>query len=122
MKRFSLFGLAMVAVAAAPAVKAAEQVPLTNGFNIRCDPREAAGDKVRLYTQPGSDSFVEVDPSQIASVEAIPEDQLPKPADHDATSKPQPKLTEADMHELVARAGANHNLDVDLLASVIKAE
>jgi soluble lytic murein transglycosylase-like protein len=34
----------------------------------------------------------------------------------------EPKLTTADVHELIARAGANHNLDVDLLASVIKAE
>ena len=31
-------------------------------------------------------------------------------------------MTDADVHELVARAGANHNLDVDLLASVIRAE
>jgi soluble lytic murein transglycosylase-like protein len=32
------------------------------------------------------------------------------------------KLTNTDVHELITRAGLNHNLDVDLLASVVRAE
>ncbi len=31
-------------------------------------------------------------------------------------------LTQADVHQLMAKAGATHNLDVDLLASVVRAE
>jgi soluble lytic murein transglycosylase-like protein len=34
----------------------------------------------------------------------------------------EPKLTDADVHQLISKAGANHNLDVDLLASVVRAE
>jgi soluble lytic murein transglycosylase-like protein len=32
------------------------------------------------------------------------------------------KLSPADLHEMLARAGGEHNLDVDLLASLVKAE
>jgi soluble lytic murein transglycosylase-like protein len=111
MIKFSVFGLAVLV--SVPALKAAEQVTLTNGFILSCDHREPAGDKVRLYTEPGSENFVEVDAAQIASVDVIP-DPPAAPA--------EPKLTTADVHELIARAGANHNLDVDLLASVVQAE
>jgi hypothetical protein len=111
MRKLFVFGLAVLV--SVPALQAAEQVTLTNGFILSCDHRELAGDKVRLYTEPGSESFVEVDAARIASVDVIP-DPPAQPA--------QPKLTDADVHELIARAGANHNLDVDLLASVVQAE
>jgi soluble lytic murein transglycosylase-like protein len=32
------------------------------------------------------------------------------------------KLSEADLHEMLIKAGKEHNLDVDLLASLVKAE
>ena len=32
------------------------------------------------------------------------------------------KLSPADLHEILAKAGQSHNLDVDLLASLVKAE
>jgi hypothetical protein len=99
-----------------PALHAAEEVTLRNGYNLRCDHREQSGDKVRLYTTQGSSNFVEVDAAEIASVETVP-DPLPAPG-----VVPEPKLTSADLHELMTRAGANHNLDVDLLASVVRAE
>jgi hypothetical protein len=106
--------LGLVSAAAAPRMHAAESVTLTNGFSLLCDHRVAASGKVRLYTTPGSGNFVEVDESQIRSVEVVPE-LLPAP--------PTPSnLPVADMNELIARAGAEHNLDVDLLASVIRAE
>jgi hypothetical protein len=111
MRKLSVFGLAVLV--SVPALRAAEQVTLTNGFILSCDHREPAGDKVRLYTAPGSENFVEVEASQIASVDVVP----------DPPAAPvEPKLSTADVHELIARAGANHNLDVDLLASVVQAE
>jgi soluble lytic murein transglycosylase-like protein len=81
-----------------------------------CDHREQAGDRVRLFTNPGSGNFVEVDAAEIVSVDLVPESPS---APHAAT---EPKLTEGDVHQLIALAGAQHNLDVDLLASVVRAE
>jgi Transglycosylase SLT domain len=96
--------------------RAAELVTLKNGFDLLCDHREQAGDRVRLFTSQGSGNFVEVDAAEIVSVDLVPD---PPPPAH-ATA--DPKLTVADVDELIARAGAEHNLDVDLLASVVRAE
>ena len=114
MIKISVLGLALLA--SVPALQAAEQVTLTNGFNLRCDHREQTGARVRLFTQPGSENFVEVGAAEIASVDLIPD--LPA----EPVAQVVPRLTDADVHELIARAGANHNLDVDLLASVVRAE
>ena len=56
-----------------PAVHAAEEVTLTNGFNLLCDHREQAGDRVRLFTSQGGGNFVEVDAAEIASVAVVPD-------------------------------------------------
>ncbi len=103
---------------AVPAMHAAEEITLKNGFNLLCDHREQAGDRVRLFTSRDSGNFVEVDAAEIASVDTVPDPPPPtllKPA-------PEPKLTNSDVHQLIAQAGAHHNLDVDLLASVVRAE
>jgi soluble lytic murein transglycosylase-like protein len=96
-------------------LKAAEEVTLKNGYNLLCDHREQEGDRVRLFTGKGSGNFVEVDAAEIASVDAVPDPVI-------STQAVEPKLTSADVHELIAQAGASHNLDVDLLASVVRAE
>ena len=99
-----------------PALHAAEQITLKNGYNLLCDHREQEGDRVRLFTSKDGGNFVEVDAAEIASVEAVPDPPVvPTPA-------AEPKLSSADVHELIAQAGASHNLDVDLLASVVRAE
>ena len=105
---------ALVLLGMAPALHAAEEVTLRNGFNLHCDHREQTGDKVRLFTTADSSNFVEVDAAEIAAVDVVP--------DPPAVTVSEPKLTTADLHELMARAGASHNLDVDLLASVVRAE
>jgi Transglycosylase SLT domain len=104
---------------AVPALHAAEEVTLTNGFNLLCDHREQTGGKVRLFTNKDSSNFLEVDAAEIASVDTVP-DPPTAPAPSGATA--EPKLTDADVHQLISKAGANHNLDVDLLASVVRAE
>jgi hypothetical protein len=119
MSKMSIFGcwLGLLALlGAVPAVHAAEEVTLTNGFNLLCDHREETGGRVRLYTSQGSGNFVEVDAAEIASVDTVPDP--PAPTGEIA----QPKLTDADVHQLISKAGASHNLDVDLLASVVRAE
>jgi hypothetical protein len=109
---------ALALLGAAPALQAAEEVTLRNGFNLLCDHQEQAGSRVRLFTSRDSANFVEVDAAEIVAVEIVPD---PPPATR-ATATTEPKLTQADLHELMTKAGANHNLDVDLLASVVRAE
>ena len=121
MSKMSVFGswLGVLALlGTVPALQAAEEITLKNGFNLLCDHREQAGDRVRLFTSRDNGNFVEVDAAEIASVDAVPDP--PPPAV--PISAPQPKLTGADVHQLISKAGANHNLDVDLLASVVRAE
>jgi hypothetical protein len=118
MRKLSVFagGLAVLfGLGTVPALQAAEDVTLKNGYNLLCDHREQEGDRVRLFTGKGSGNFVEVDAAEIASVDAVPDPVI-------STQAVEPKLTSADVHELIAQAGASHNLDVDLLASVVRAE
>ncbi len=121
-----LSGLATVAWGADPAAGAAvERVTLSNGFALVCDHREETGGRVRLYTEAGSKNFVEVPAEEIASVEweTLP---VPAPAAGKAILQPSapshPELTTAELRELLSSAGSEHNLDVNLLASVVRAE
>jgi hypothetical protein len=119
MRKLSLFAGWLVILAGlgtVPALEAAEQITLKNGYNLLCDHREQEGDRVRLFTSRDGGNFVEVDAAEIASVDAVPD----PPAV--LTQAVEPKLSSADVHELIAQAGASHNLDVDLLASVVRAE
>ena len=121
MSKTSIFGcwLGLLALLGAPAVHAAEEVTLTNGFNLLCDHREETGGKVRLFTNKDNSNFVEVDAAEIASVDTVPD---PPAVAAPSVRTAEPKLTDADVHQLISKAGANHNLDVDLLASVVRAE
>lgn len=114
---------------AASAAHAAERITLTNGFHLVCDHRAVVssptGNRVRLYMDSGSDNFIEVSASQIASAEPVSlsatQSATAKP-DTAATSTPESRLTPAELHQLLAHAGAEHDLDVDLLASVVREE
>jgi hypothetical protein len=122
MSKMSRFGSCLGALAllgTVPALHAAEEVTLKNGYNLLCDHREETGGKVRLFTSKDSGNFVEVDAAEIASIDTVPD---PPTATAPIAGIPEPKLTGADVHELISKAGANHNLDVDLLASVVRAE
>lgn len=116
----SLGSLALL-VLAMPHARAAEHITLTNGFDLICDHRAADGDRVRLYLDGAS--FVEVNAAEIAhservdlpATQALAKSPVSPPA-------PETKLTEAELHELLAKPGEAHDLDVDLLASVVKQE
>jgi hypothetical protein len=110
----------LLAGAGAGFAHAADRVTLTNGFEMLCDHEQLVGDRVRLFMSAGSAGFVEFAASEIANVEpGPPSEQAVVPA-----VKPveEPTLTEAELHEMLTKAGAQHNLDVDLLASVMHAE
>jgi soluble lytic murein transglycosylase-like protein len=110
------------------AAHAAEHVTLKNGFDLICDHRVSDGEKVRLYVDAAGSSFLEVSASDIVSTEHV---DLPNPV---AADPPKPaanapvaiptveKLSESDLQPMLVQAGTTHNLDADLLASVVRAE
>ncbi len=132
-----LAAVALAAPAALPAC-AAEHITLRNGFSLDCVRREAAGDRVRLYLlTPASSpsdqaaSYIEVSSDAILSAEpiALPDESpshalaaVAASAARPLPAPPAPALTPAEMHELLARAGASHNIDADLLAALVHAE
>ena len=119
---------------------AAERITLSNGFEMRCDHHAEIAGRTRLYLSAGEDNYIEFRPEEIAAIEKLP-DQPPEPKAAEApglNSRPFPqsarnwtghsvstrdtKLSEADLGEMLNTAGHEHNLDVDLLASLVKAE
>ena len=102
---------------------AAERVTLRNGFDMRCDHHAQVDGRVRLYLSAGEDNYIEFPPQEIADVERFPIRPHRPTRIRLATSQGKPlKLSPADLHEMLANAGHEHNLDVDLLASLVKAE
>lgn len=122
-RRFLLFAIAAFAGAVtSPLSRAAEQVTLRNGFALRCDHHAQIDGHIRVYLSSGEENYIELAPDEIAGFEKIP---TPTPSAAQIPAPPQSapsKLTQADLREMLARAGNMHNLDVDLLASVVKAE
>ncbi len=113
--------LALLALAA----RAAERITLRNGFQIRCDHHAAVEGRLRLYLSAGEDNYIEIRPEEIAGIETVADPPAPPPETARAVSAragADPRLSAADLGEMLTRAGQAHNLDVDLLASLIKAE
>ena len=94
---------------------------------MRCDHHAQIESRVRLYLSAGEDNYIEFASQDIARVEQVPDPPAPLGLPQTSTkasksSEPEAKLSQADLGEMLARAGKEHNLDVDLLASVVKAE
>jgi hypothetical protein len=102
-------------------VMAAERVLLANGFDMRCSHHAQVGQMIRLYTGAGEGSYIEFRPEEITGYEAVPDAAPVEPA-RTGTKPVEAKLSPADLHEMLAVAGQQHNVDADLLASVVKAE
>jgi hypothetical protein len=101
---------------------AAERVTLRNGFALRCDHHALVDGHMRLFLSVGEDNYIEFAPDEIATFEQLPDPPVAAALAAPQTSNRTAKLTPADLREILARAGTEHNLDVDLLASVVKAE
>ena len=113
----------LAALAALPhAARAGERVTLSNGFVEQCDHHALVDGRMRLFLSTGEDSYIEFDPAEIAAFETTPDPPTPTLPDPLAKPHAQTRLTPGDLHEMLTRAGEDHNLDVDLLASVVKAE
>ncbi len=123
------FVLSTVIAAVCPLARAAEHVTLKNGFELDCVRREAVGDKVRLYfaekagAAAGS-NYMDVAADSVVRVEMVAD--LPPEPVSDVKAPSAVTLmtapTKEEMHEMLAHAGAAHNIDEDLLASVVRAE
>jgi soluble lytic murein transglycosylase-like protein len=116
-------GLACL-VALPVAARAAERITLDNGFAIDCHHHAKVDGRVRLYLNAAEDNYIEFAPKAIAGVEPLPD---PPPVPASAMQSPSPsasnsKLSPTDLKEMLAKASQEHNLDVDLLASLVKAE
>jgi len=103
---------------------AAEYVTLKNGQDLICDHRVPEGDKVRLYLDDSTGSYLEVRASDIVSAESV---DLPKATVSKAALTVTPvavpeKLSDAELRPMLAKAGAAFDIDTDLLASVIRQE
>jgi soluble lytic murein transglycosylase-like protein len=128
--RFALLVCVLAGSSCAPA-RAAERVTLRSGSQFDCIHREADGDRIRLYLVPTTrvrnpadpGNYVEVAANAVVSVEAIPDPVLVETTILAAEKNTETaRLTPAEMKQMLAHAGAAHNIDADLLASVVKAE
>ena len=123
--RFALV-VSATAVLSCLSALAAERVTLRSGSQFDCIRREADGDRMRLYLLTAANAseaanYVEIPADAVLTVESIP-DPPPLPAVRPPATHSAAPLTTAEMHQIVSRAGTQHNIDADLLASVIKAE
>jgi soluble lytic murein transglycosylase-like protein len=120
--RKKLILAAAVLAAQALSAGAAEHVALRNGFEMRCDHHALLNGHTRLYLTSKEDSYIEFPSLDIEQIDQLPDPPSQPPAAASTPASPDAKLSPADLAEMLARAGKEHNLDVDLLASVVKAE
>lgn len=122
MRHAGFAAWALLLAGMATPLRAAEHITLRNGFDLICDHREVAGERVRLYLTASGPNFMEVSNDDIASSEFV---ELPAAKEATPTAVASALVTDptpAEIHEMAAKAGAAHDLDVELLASVIRAE
>jgi soluble lytic murein transglycosylase-like protein len=102
-----------------------ERITLRSGFSFDCSHHEVVEQgQVRLFLTPAIGSagnFIDVAAKSIVAVETLPDPPPPAPVVADtkvSIAEPQ----QLDVPTLLAKAGSQHNIDVDLLAAVVKAE
>lgn len=108
---------------------AMEHVTLKNGFAVDCSRREVVGDRIRLYIADANaagssqSNYLEVASDAIVRVETVPDPPRTAPPlqIHPATPTADTP-TKEEMHQMLSHAGDVHNIDADLLASVVRAE
>jgi soluble lytic murein transglycosylase-like protein len=94
------------------AMHALERLNLRNGDTFDCVRHEPVGDRIRVYTS--GENYIELKATEIVSVDVLP-DPVVAPA-------LAAQLTKTNLSEMLASAGTQHNIDADLLASIVKAE
>jgi hypothetical protein len=124
--------LLTVSAIMAQAAWAGERVTLRNGFEMSCDHHAQVGERTRLFLSGGEDDYVEFSSVEIAAFEQLPGSQvltqstassaMPAGLGSPFMASQDAELSPADLREMLAQAGNEHNLDVDLLVSLVKVE
>ncbi len=130
--------MAALVAAGCSIAQAAEHVTLRNGFELDCARRAMVGNKVRLYFAPesgsgatGENNYLEVAADAVMRVEQVPDAPEPARVLKAAMPSASPGVTvrvptvdptAEELHQMLAHAGEAHNVDADLLASVVRAE
>jgi hypothetical protein len=112
----------LAATLCSPAL-AFQRVTLVNGFTYDCARSEPVDtNHVRLFltlstsqSANQTSNFIDLPLHSIATIETLPDPPQPSAP----SLIPPPAL---DVHDLLSKAGAQHNIDVALLASVVSAE
>jgi soluble lytic murein transglycosylase-like protein len=105
---------------------ALERVTLRNGFSYDCSRQEALDDThIRLFltpstlsAEPSTANFIDLPTQSIAATEILPDPVPALPAAAPAT----PPAAVVDIPTLLAAAGTQHNIDAELLASIVHTE
>ena len=116
--------LAVLCLLESGPARAAELALLHNGFEQPCHHHAVVDGHLRLYLSPGEGSFIDYAQDDVERFEQLP-DPPAVPVDTNLAVVPSAAnapLTQADLGEILTTAGKTHNLDADLLASVVKAE
>ncbi len=115
--------LTAIAALASRRAQAMEHITLRSGAEFNCTHHTPSGNSIRLYLAPTSDSasapteesYIEVSATSLLRVDIVP-DPPPPPA---ALVLPTAAPT---IPQLLNQAGTQHNIDADLLASIVHAE
>lgn len=104
---------------AAVSASAAEMAVLRNGFAIRHESREVIGDTTRLYLDAAGRNYTDVPTADIVSYEIAPPEPQPQP---EPAAPPVTAAKPMTVDQAVSAASDKHDIDPDLINSVIRAE
>ncbi|MDR3454147.1 MAG: lytic transglycosylase domain-containing protein [Rhodoferax sp.] len=108
--------------AVAPLAHAAERATLRNGFAMQCDHHAAVDGRLRLYLSTGETNYIDLKPEEVADFEPVADAPAQPAAPAAQWAAADGRLSPTDLNQMLSSAGQEHNVDVDLLASVVKAE
>jgi soluble lytic murein transglycosylase-like protein len=120
-RKFALYVALAAIVASAAAMRAAERVTLRNGSALIGDHQKNLDGQLRLYLTSSDENYLDVPAAEVVSIETVRVEDA-------VATEPSPEVTTlsrsapADIPALLQKAGAQHHLDPDLLASVMHAE
>jgi soluble lytic murein transglycosylase-like protein len=98
------------------AAHAFQRVTLRNGFSYDCARYEPIDDShIRLFLTTQASDFIDLSRQSIATIETLPDPPQP-------IGPAVAVIANPNVPDLITAAGAQHHIDADLLASVIRAE
>lgn len=110
----------VVVIALALTASASELALLKNGFSVRHEHRQILNETTRLYLGAGNDSFVDVPTADIIGFEPAPPE--PAPVNPESASAKGLSVRGLSVNDAVNAASEKHQIDPDLITSVIHAE